>query len=302
MRIVSLVPSATEIVAALGLVQDLVGISADCDYPLEILGTPVLSVGVAGPDLSSPAIDRRIRRHVHAGRSVYDLDGDLLRRCRPDLILTQQLCDVCAPSYTLVSRAAHVCDGSVRIVSLEPHGLDEILETILLVGDLTGRRDDAEALVEGLRRRIDEVAARPRGCIPRVACLDWLDPVFAAGHWVPEMVRAAGGSDALGTPGAPSRAVAWDDVVAAQPDVLVLAPCGFDVRRTRTEIGLLTSRRGWDDLPAVRAGRVFLTDASSYFNRPGPRIVDGLEILAGIIHPGGGVPEPPRGSVEPLHA
>ena len=293
MRIVSLVPNATEIVCALGLGDALVGVSHDCDYPPEIRGKPVLSQAVVGANARSAAIDRRIREAVHTGTSVYHLDAETLARLNPDLILTQELCAVCAPSYTLVTKAAKLLDSDIKIVSLEPQTLGDVLDNIRLVGELTRTEPRAQALVEGLQARIEAVAARAAGAIrdgeslrPRVACLEWMDPIYVGGHWVPEMVDTAGGIDVLGRPGEASRVVEWEEVVAAQPEILVLMPCGYDVSRTRAELDTLTARQAWQEVPAVRTGRVFLTDASSYFNRPGPRLVHGLEILASVINPG----------------
>ncbi len=300
MRIVSLVPSATEIVCTLGLADALVGVSDDCDFPPEVRGKPVLSDAIVTPDLPSGAIDHRIRGQIHTGKSVYHLDEQQLSRLRPDLILTQELCTVCAPSYTLVTEAAKMLEADAKIVSLEPHGLLDILDNIHLVGDITGTVDRAHAVVRRLRDRIDAVAVRAAGPRPRVACLEWLDPVYGGGHWVPEMVATAGGVDVLGTPREPSRVVEWEKMLAARPDVLILMPCGFDIPRTRKEINLLLERPGWRDLPAVRAGRVYLTDASSYFNRPGPRIVDGLEILAVILRPEAFAYDVPSGAMEKL--
>lgn len=286
MRIASLLPSATEIVCALDLADALVGISHDCDFPPEIRRKPVLSEAIVTTDLPSATIEARIRSQVHRGKSVYHLDQAELARLRPDLLLTQELCSVCAPSYTLVKQAAKVLEADVQIVSLEPHGLLDILDNILLVGELTGTNGRAQALAERLRARIDRVRTLAVGAPrPRVACLEWLDPIYAAGHWVPEMVAIAGGDDLLGRAREPSFVVEWEAVCAAEPEVVVLMPCGFDVPRTRQELSLLTTRPGWESLPAVRAGRVYLTDASAYFNRPGPRIVTGLEILAAILHP-----------------
>jgi iron complex transport system substrate-binding protein len=300
MRIVSLLPSATEIVCALGLADALVGVSGDCDYPPEVRHKPILSETIVTSDLGSEAIDRRIRAARHTGRSVYHLDTAQLARLRPDLILTQELCAVCAPSYTLVTEAAKVAETDARIVSLEPWGLLDILETIRLVGGWTGTADRAEALVGRLQRRIDALTARETGPRLRVACLEWLSPLYVAGHWVPEMVALAGGLDVLGKPRVASWTVAWEEVLSARPEVLVLMPCGFDIPRTRREIALLTARPGWDDLPAVREGHVYLTDASAYFNRPGPRIVDGLAILAAVLRSDISARDLPPGAVERL--
>lgn len=301
MRIVSLLPSATEIVCALGLTDSLVGISHDCDYPPEINGKAVLSEAIVTTDLPSGVIDATIRGHLHKGKSVYHLDDRQLTSLHPDLILTQELCAVCAPSYTLVKQAARLLEGQTRLVSLEPESLAGILDNILLVGELTGRAAEAEALVDQLRGRIERVreavTGRPR---PRVACIEWLDPLFVAGHWVPEVVALAGGVDVLGRVGEPSFVVSWQAIVASEPDVLVVMPCGFTVPRTRQEMHLLTGRRGWSDMRAVHAGQVYLTDASAYFNRPGPRIVTGVEILARILHPQIALAHPPADAFERL--
>jgi len=301
MRIVSLLPSATEIVCALGLTDSLVGISHDCDYPPEISGKAVLSEAIVTTDLPSGVIDATIRGYVHKGKSVYHLDERQLTSLQPDLILTQELCAVCAPSYTLVKHAARLLEVQTRLVSLEPENLTGILDNILLVGDLTGRAAEAAALVDQLRGRIERVreavTGRPR---PRVACIEWLDPLFVAGHWVPEMVALAGGVDVLGRAGEPSFVVPWQAIGAAEPDVIVVMPCGFTVPRTRQEVHLLTARRGWSDMRAVDAGQVYLTDASAYFNRPGPRIVTGLEILARILHPQVPSAHPPADAYERL--
>lgn len=286
MRIATLLPSATEIVCALGLSESLVGISHDCDYPPEIRSRPVLSEAIIGGDLPSRTIDERIRGQVHTGTSVYHLDEQQLVALRPDLILTQELCEVCAPSYTLVRQAAKVLDAETTIVSLEPLGLDDVLENIVLVGDLTGAQPRAHQLTAGLRRRIDTVKSATAGLPTRsVVCLEWLDPLFAAGHWIPEMVEYAGGRDLLGRAAQPSFVVDWATVRGVDPEVLIVMPCGFDVPRTRRESRLLTDRPGWGGLRAVRGGQVYLTEATSYFSRPGPRLIDGLEILATILHP-----------------
>jgi len=307
MRIVSLVPNATEIVCALGLGDALVGVSHDCDFPPEVLGKTVLSAAIVGADTRSAATDSRIREAVHSGTSVYHLDAEALARLNPDLILTQELCAVCAPSYTLVTKAAKLLDSGVKIVSLEPHRLGDVLDNIRLVGELTGTESRAHAFVAGLGARIEAVAARAEHATrdahasrPRVVCLEWMDPIYVGGHWVPEMVAAAGGVDVMGRSGEPSRVVEWPEVVAARPEVLVLMPCGYDVARTREELETLTARPGWRELPAVRTGRVFLTDASSYFNRPGPRLVDGIEMLVAALHASSYHYRLPAGSIEPI--
>ncbi|MGH2398343.1 MAG: cobalamin-binding protein [bacterium] len=300
MRIVSLLPSATEIVSTLGLTESLVGISHDCDFPPEIRTKPILSEAIVTTDLPSGVIEARIRGQVHRGKSVYHLDEMQFTQLRPHLILTQELCQVCAPSYTLVKQAAKVLDAETKIASLEPRGLYDILDNILLVGDLTGTGERAHAVVQQLRRRFEHVRDVVGRLRPTVVCIEWLDPIYAAGHWIPEMIEIAGGRDVLAKAGEPSFVVEWDDVLEAAPEVVVVMPCGFDVARTRQEVSLLTNRSGWNQLPAVRSGRVYLTDATSYFNRPGPRIVTGLEILAQILHPEVFAYAPPSGSVERL--
>jgi iron complex transport system substrate-binding protein len=284
MNIVSLLPSATEIVCALGLTDQLVGISHDCDYPPEIRGKYVLSNAMVSAEMPSAQIDTAIRDQIHTGKSVYHLDAERLAALRPDLILTQELCRVCAPSFTDVRRAARVLEGRTKIVSLEPHGLDDILETILEVGRLTGLDAAAHDLAGRLRARIERVRRRPvLHPRPRVACLEWMDPIFIAGHWVPEMVEVAGGNDGLGRRRKDSFALDWARIVDYAPEIIIVMPCGFDIARTRDEFHLLTGRPGWSDLPAVRARRVYLADASAYFSRPGPRIVTGVEILAEVF-------------------
>ena len=245
---------------------------------------PVLSQPVATPDLTSAAIDRRIREDVHAGTSVYHLDAETLARVDPTLILTQELCSVCAPSFTTVRRAARLLDAPVQIVSLEPRSLADVLDNVQLVADLSGVPVHGRAVVAELRSRIDAVVASAGPERPRVAFLEWMDPIFVGGHWVPEMIAAAGGLDVLGVAGRPSMQVPWDAVRDARPEVLIVAPCGFHLARAREEAALLARLDGWRELPAVRRGQVYIVDASSYFNRPGPRLIEGLEILASVLN------------------
>ena len=287
MRILSLLPSATEIVYALGLGDRLVGVTHECVFPPEARAKPVVTVPrFASEALDSRSIDEAVRQ-ARPGWSVYEIREDLLRALQPDLILTQDLCDVCAVSYDEVRRAARVLNSAATIVSLEPRTLDEMLETIRLVGDLTGRQRAAADLVARLRERIEGVAghAQRLGQRPGVACVEWFDPPYVAGHWVPEMVELAGGIDLLNRPGQPSRRVPWDEVATAAPEVLVLLPCGLSLERARAELPALRAQVGWAALPAVRDGRVYLVHGPAYFNGAGPRLVDGLEILAHLLHP-----------------
>ncbi len=288
MRICSLLPSATEIVYALGLGDQLVAVTHECDEPPAAREKPRITRSAIDPaTLTSAQIDALVTQHLHDHRGIYQIDRALLERLDPDLILTQELCDVCAVSYQEVQRAVRALYGERQILSLEPVSLDGILDAILAVGRATGTEARAVELVNGLRERIERVRARTAtvGRRPRVVCLEWLDPPFVGGHWVPEMVAAAGGIDALGRAGEPSRRLSWDEVLAAAPEVAVLMPCGFGAERTVQEYKGAAIPAGWWQTPAVRAGQVWAVDANAFFSRPGPRVVDGLELLAAILHP-----------------
>lgn len=288
MRICSLLPSATEIVYALGLGDQLVAVTHECDEPPAAREKPRITRSAIDPAaLTSAQIDALVTQHLHDHRGIYQIDRALLERLDPDLILTQELCDVCAVSYTEVQRAVRALYGERRILSLEPTSLDGILDTILAVGRATGTEARAEELVAGLRERIERVRAHTATVArrPRVVCLEWLDPPFAGGHWVPEMVAVAGGEDVLGRAGEPSRRLPWDEVIAAAPEVAVLMPCGFGVERAVQEYERAALPVGWWQSPAVRDGQVWAVDANAFFSRPGPRVVDGLELLAAILHP-----------------
>lgn len=287
MRILSLLPSATEIVYALGLGDDLVGVSHECDYPPEVRSKPVVSSSDLSPTLPSATIHGAVNKHRHPAHSLYRLDEELLRKIDPEVILTQELCDVCAIPVAQVREAARILEGPCRIISLEPNTLRQILDNILTVGEVAGQEERALSVIHSLQERISRVAgiAKQADTHPRVFCMEWMDPAMAGGHWVPEMIRLAGGIDGLGREGLPSTVIPWEAVVDNAPEVVVLMPCGYKTDRTVSEMGQLSNRAGWHDLPAVRDGRVYIVDSPSYFSRPGPRTVTGLEILAGIIHP-----------------
>ena len=287
MRICSLLPGATEVVAALGLVDDLVAISHECDYPPEIRHKPVIIRSTVDPQkTSSPAIDRQVRDALQNGSGLYRIDESLLRRLDPDLIITQSLCEVCAVTPSEVQRALAGLRRTPQLLSLNPTTLEDVYRDIEAIGKATGKDVQAHRLVESLRGRVAKVRERIQEERPRrVACLEWLEPLYCAGHWVPEMVRLAGGVDLLAEVGVPSVVVSWERVLGCQPDLLVLMPCGFSIDRTATELDLLTSRPGWKDLPAVQAGAVYAVDGPAYFNRSGPRLVDGVELLAALFHP-----------------
>jgi iron complex transport system substrate-binding protein len=286
MRICSLLPGATEIAYLLGLGDQIVGVTHECDYPHEAKQKPVVVRSVIdSSQLSCPEIDRRVGELLQAGRGLYSIDEAAFLASGPDLILTQGLCDVCALDYDDVVKAAQRLPRMPAILSLNPHSLSDVLEDISRVGAATDRETAAEALVQDLRRRIDEVGIREPEYRPRVVCLEWFEPLYVAGHWVPELVTLAGGFDPLGRKGEPSFKIEWQSVLDAKPDVILLMPCGFDVRRAVKESTPLRNLNGWNDLPAVKTGNVYALNGSAYFSRPGPRLVNGLEILARIIRP-----------------
>jgi iron complex transport system substrate-binding protein len=285
MRICSLLPSATEIAFALGLGEQVVAVSHECDYPPAASSRPVLT---------KSAIHKKIHRSLEVDREVelrggdiYEIDEKLLEQLKPDLILTQELCHVCAVSYTKVKEAARVLDADTKIVSLEPTNLEEIVDNILLVGRVTGAQAEAEKLALQMMQRINRVKGKTRVVErrPRVFFMEWLQPPWAGGHWIPEMVDYAGGVDGLGRSGKPSHRIEWDEVVEYQPEIIILSPCGFDANQVMEEAHVLTSYHGWEKIPAFQSSRIYAVNASAYFSRSGPRVVDGLEILAHIIHP-----------------
>ena len=287
MRIASLLPSATEIVCALGMEHDLVAVTHECDYPASVRAKPVLTRSLLAPDRSGVEVDRHIRELVHQGSSIYALDAGRLAALQPDLILTQELCEVCAVSYPIVERAARRLGSSPQLVSLEPERLDDVFRNILFIGDLVGRADAAEQLCARLRARVatieTRVAGRPRR---RVVCLEWVDPPYNCGHWTPELITIAGGEERLGVPGRPAHPVEWQQVIDAEPEVVVVMACGFSLDRSLREIVAAGSR--FDSL----AADLWVVDGNAYFSRPGPRLVDSVEIMAGILHPE--VVDPPR--------
>ena len=289
MRIVSLLPSATEMCYALGLGEQLHAVTHECDYPRAARSKPPATRNVLPEGIESAAeIDRLVAERVAAGLPIYELDVPLLEEIAPDLILTQELCPVCAVSYQDVLAVARQLPGEPQVVSLEPTSLDAMLADIARLGALTGRAGCAGAVTAALRQRLDWIAAclteDEREPVP-VVCLEWLDPPMVGGHWVPEMVELAGGRDLLGRSGQPSRYVSWDEIVEAQPEVLVLMPCGYDLESTVAQAELLRRAPRARELPAVRRGQVYAVDGSGYFNRPGPRLVQGVALLAAILHP-----------------
>jgi iron complex transport system substrate-binding protein len=293
-RVISLLPSATEILFAIGAGEHVVGVTHECDFPDAVRDLPKVTSSELVTEAATPGdIDRHIHAARHAGSSIYRLDEAALAHLNPDLIVTQELCDVCAVAYSEVRRAVRRLPGDVPVLSLEPRSLDEICSSVEEVGAATGCSDGASRYAELMRRRIRDVSAlAPPDPRPRVVCIEWTDPLMVGGHWVPEMVRLAGGEDVLGAEGAPSQYVSWDEVVTARPDVMVLMPCGYDLARTLELAPDVASRPGFDDLECARRGRVLAVDGSAYFSRPGPRIAHGLEILATAIRARPGEPAP----------
>jgi len=287
MRICSLLPSATEIVFALGAGESLVGATHECDYPREAAEIPKVTRSNIPDGLSSPQIDAAVAHALEAAGTLYELNLPLLEELRPDLILTQRLCDVCAVSYDRVQEAVNSLKSHPVVLNLEPHSLDEILETVLAVGKAMGRPAVASALVESLRRRINAVRDKAKSLSyrPRVFCMEWISPPYCGGHWMKELVEIAGGRDDLARLHQPSCRIEWSKVVAYAPEVLVLACCGLNLQRSLEAGAALAEYEGLSNLPAVKAGCVYSTDGSAYFSRPGPRIVESLEILAHLIHP-----------------
>jgi iron complex transport system substrate-binding protein len=282
-----LLPGATEILCELGLGGDLVGVTHECDFPAFVAHLPKVTRTLIPHDASSRVIDALVRERLQTQKALYSLDMPTLERLAPDLIVTQALCDVCAVAEAEVTAAACSLPGRPRVINLEPMSLQDVLNTMHMVGRAADVPDRAEAVVADLRRRIDAVVRRSAQVArrPRVLLLEWLDPPFSCGHWSPELVQMAGGDEVLGIAGRPSRTLAWDEVLRARPEVIMIACCGFSLQRTMDDIPYLQSRPGWDDLPAVRADRVYVTDGNAYFSRPGPRLVDSLEMLAHALHP-----------------
>src|SRR5579872_4260535 len=281
MRIVSLVPSATEMLFALGLGPDLVAVTHECDYPPAACELPKITRDVLPSGLSSAEIDAAVRERTLNGQSIYELHGDLLRELEPDLIVTQSLCSVCAVSAEDVRAIAEELDPRPRVISLDPHTVGEVLGDVRTLAQATNTKDSAVELIRDASSRIDRVRLAVRGARrPRVAALEWLDPPFAAGHWTPQLIEYAGGEDVLGFPGEHSEERTWDEVRASRPDVVIVMPCGFDA-----ELAYREAEMHRDELVSLGAGEVVAVNAAAYFSRPGPRLVDGLELLAHILHP-----------------
>jgi iron complex transport system substrate-binding protein len=293
MRIVSLVPSATEMLFALGLGTDVTAVTHECDHPPEACELPRVTRDVIGPGLPPAEIDRAVRELTEQGQAIYELDEEALRRAQPDLIVTQALCAVCAVSYDDVKTVAERLDPVPEVISLDPHTLGEVLGDVRTLAAATGSKDAGVDLVQDAAARIDRVRLAVRDAEPvRVAALEWLDPIYVAGHWTPQLIEYAGGFDVLGLPGEHSQRKSWEEVKAARPEVVVVMPCGYDAERAAEEAHEFAG-----ELEQLGARRVVAVDAAAYFSRPGPRLVDGLELLGHVLHPDR-LPERPDGLVE----
>lgn len=294
MQICSFIPAATEILYALGLEDSVAGVTFECDYPPEARRKPVVLDTVLEHSLSPAEVDRTVHEFSSHGESLYRVHTELLRQIRPDLIVTQELCDVCAVGASHVAKALHELPSTPKILSLTPHTLEDVWRDIEAVGQATGRQQEATLLVAGLRKRVEQVKQYSYGQRPRVLSLEWLSPPFNGGHWVPEMVAMAGGVDPLGRVGEPSLEFSWQQIIASDPDIVLVMPCGYDLERAMREYRETKFPSEWNNLKAVRNNKVFAVHANAYFSRPGPRLVTGLEIMAALFHPERKFETPPK--------
>jgi iron complex transport system substrate-binding protein len=284
MQICSFLPSATETLYALGMGKSISGVSFECDYPPEASEKPVVVNTLIHGDLTPQEIDQAVRNQVAAGGSLYFVDLPLLEAIQPDVVITQDLCRVCAISTPDVAKAIGELHSHPQVVSLSPHTLEHVFQDIETIGAAVGRTSEARMLVKDLHRRVERVRSSVSHEIPlRVLCIEWLSPLFQGGHWVPEMVEVAGGHAVLAAPGEKSVCISWEQVLDADPEVIVVMPCGFHLRETMTQYADMCFPKGWTDVSAVRSGRVYAVDGTAYFSRPGPRLVTGLEILQSIL-------------------
>jgi iron complex transport system substrate-binding protein len=288
LRICSFLPSATEIIYLLGLSSELFGVTHECDYPEDAKKKPKLTSSILSKrDATSDEIDGMVRDSLRTGAGIYSLDYDALKEAEPDVIFTQELCEVCAVSYGEIFRAASSLPRKPDIISLDTFTLRDIFDSIERVGSRCSRKLEAAKALDSLKRRIEKVTELSASSDKkRVFFMEWIDPPMCCGHWMPELIMRAGGDDIFGLHGKNSRRIEWNEIVTYKPEYLIIAPCGFGVERARKEAESLRKLDGWKELPAVRNGRVFLADGNAYFSRPGPRIVDGLEILSQILNPG----------------
>lgn len=285
-RIVSFLPSATEILYELGAGPQVLAVTHECNYPVDAKTKPrVIHASFSQEKMSSQEIDSKITELVQTGKEIYILDEEVLKNANPELIVAQGICEVCSPYTREINRAVTLLGGKTEVLVLDPGNLDDILYNIIEIGDKVGRQEKARDFVAQLQKRIDYIKNTPKISRPKVACIEWLNPLFTAGHWVPQMVEMAGGTNGISSTGDRSRKMEIDEIVKFAPDVIVLMPCGFDLRRTILEYDTLLEDTRWRSLEAVKQGQVYAVNANEYFSKPGPRTVVGLEILAKIIHP-----------------
>jgi iron complex transport system substrate-binding protein len=285
-RIVSFLPSATEILYELGVGDKLVGVTHECNYPEQAKSKPRVIHSSFDPNtLTSQEIDNKVIDLMHSGKDIYILDDEILKKVNPDLIVAQGICEVCSPYTKEINRAVRILDNKPEVLILEPQSLENILDNIITIGNKVGKPKEAEKLVLELQQRIQYVNRRSIEPPKKVLCIEWLDPLFTAGHWVPQMVEMACGINGLASGGDPSRRMKIEEAVEYEPDLIVLMPCGFDVKRTILEYEKLANNVSWKSLAAVKNNEVYAVNANEYFSKPGPRTITGLEILAKIIHP-----------------
>ncbi len=285
-RIVSFLPSATEILYELGVGDKIVGVTHECNYPKQAKSKPqVIHSSFDHTTMTSQEIDDKVVDLMHSGKDIYILDDEILKKAKPDLIVAQGICEVCSPYTKEINRAITILDNKPEVLILEPKNLEDILQNILDVANKVAKLKEGQNLVSILQNRITNVQTKPKKSKPKVLCVEWLDPLFTAGHWVPQMVEMAGGINGISITGEQSRRMEIDEALKFDPDVIVLMPCGFDVKRTFTEYEKLANNSKWKMLKAVQNKAVYAVNANEYFSKPGPRTVTGLEILAKIIHP-----------------
>jgi len=284
-RIVSFLPSATEILYELGVGDKIVGVTHECNYPEQAKSKPRVIHSSFDPDImSSSEIDNKVTTLMHSGKDIYILNDEILKKARPDLIVAQGLCEVCSPYTKEISRAVEILDKKPEVLILEPRNLEDILQNILDIANKVAKLREGQMFVDLLKKRIAKIQSRPKKSRPKVLCIEWLDPLYTAGHWVPQMVEIAGGTNGISSTGDQSRRMELDEAVKLDPDIIVLMPCGFDIRRTILEYQKLANNSEWKKLQAVRNNTVYAVNANEYFSKPGPRTITGLEILAKIIH------------------
>ena len=285
-RIVSFLPSATEILYELGVGDQILAVTHECNYPADAKTKPKVIHSSFDPDkMTSSEIDKKVIELVQAKKDIYILDEQVLKKANPELIVAQGICEVCSPYTREINRAVSILQGKPEVLILDPRNLDDILQNIIQIGTKVGKQKEAQELVTKLQGRIKIVRDRPKGALPKVLCLEWLDPLFSAGHWVPQMVDIAGGINGISNTGDQSRRMVLGEAVKFDPDIIILMPCGFDVQRTILEYEKLLENKIWKQMRAVRDGEVYAVNANEYFSKPGLRTVTGLEILATIINP-----------------